>query len=264
MKKTLLILGLMVFGFFAYAQDAPDYLMYETMLMTPKPGHGAKLEKALKAHNDKFHSQPGYEVGIWSVVNGVNSGKYLWVMGPTTWTAQDSRPTGDDHNDDWSANVEPYIAEYGPIEYWKNDASLSYFPADFKLEKMRVWFADVNPFEGYRVNGFLKKIRATMASTDELDTPFGVYWNDQANSEGRDLALVWFFDKWSWMDEDGKFVMHYEKLHGTGSWVQAMDEWRDAIGGLDEELRVFVAGASSAPGVVSAPPAAETSAGSNE
>ena len=65
---------------------AQDYNLYETIYLTPLPGHGNELERALGQHNREFHSEaPHAQSGLkktprLSISDAHLIGRYLSAM----------------------------------------------------------------------------------------------------------------------------------------------------------------------------------------
>ncbi|MDX1478680.1 MAG: hypothetical protein R3301_13300 [Saprospiraceae bacterium] len=230
--------ALLLIPFLINAQDDAPTLVFQNVVLTPKVDKIAEFESALAAHNKRFHATDAHGCRVYNINSGPDIGKYIWTLGPTQWAALDSRPGEGAHDDDW-ANVMKHCEPAAHGSYWSFDASLSHFPADFNLSKLRVMYVDLKRNSGEEVAYLLGKIRATYAEhlTDE---PYGIYWNQTSSTrEGRDMAVIWFFDKWAWMGEDSEFEKKFEMVHGEGSWDRWLDDWIDATEGTELEFWVF-------------------------
>ena len=240
MKKSLVFLFAVLISWTLMGQEN-SYTMFETIYMTPKSGAMEDLKTNLGKHNKAFHADLPFRTSIYTIINGKNMGKILWVMGPTTYTQHDNRPSGGDHDEDWN-NVSPYLdTESDGIgsEYWRMDEDLSHFPGSFQLAKQRVWIIDLKNGESSRFVEIMKKIKKVLVETEDPDA-MGIYWNTLGGmGNDRDVGIVWFFDKWSWLDERSNFSKKYEEEHGAGTWRYFLDEWENCVGGFDVELRVF-------------------------
>ena len=121
------------------AQDAPDYAMFETILLKVKSDKSEEFNAAMSHHNQTYHNAVPYRAPCWYIINGKKAGKIWWSMGPTTWTDLDGRPSEDGHDDDWVQNISPLLDYEGMVEYWKRDDDVSHWPsADLLLSKMRL------------------------------------------------------------------------------------------------------------------------------
>jgi hypothetical protein len=248
--RNLLFIFLLT-PFCLFAQDT-GYAMYETMYMTSKAENAKQLDDNLAAHNKKYHAEDPYQAGVFYVVNGPHEGSYFWVMGPTTWTALDDRPSDGGHDDDWADNVAPLCESQSLVEYWKLDQKLSRFPGEFKLTKQLVWYFDIASGKGSKATELLGKVNKVNAKHYPDDT-YGVYRNQFANNTGRDIAMVWFFENYAWMDDDSNFGKKFEEEFGSGSWSYFLTEWREATEGRVDELREFVPELSTMSETVEAP-----------
>ncbi|MCB0663114.1 MAG: hypothetical protein KDC24_10265, partial [Saprospiraceae bacterium] len=111
-----LIIALLVLPVFLFGQNN-DPNMYEALTITVKRGMEDKFEAAVKAHNQKFHTDSLYQASLGYNESGPNGGTYTWIMGPTNWGAMDDRPGKGAHDEDWK-NVDQYVESYSSPSYW--------------------------------------------------------------------------------------------------------------------------------------------------
>lgn len=236
MKHTILTLLIsLIFVGFAGAQGT--YTMFETNYITPKEGMGNALHDGLIAHNKKFHAAAPYEAWVSFVAVGKNEGDFVWGMGPTTFTALDSRPDDAAHNQDWAVNVLPFVEKSSNTEYWKKKEELSYTPAgeaDLKLQHIRFWSIKPGKYEDFM--GVLKNV-VEVFKTNKYPDSWGIYVNQFETNNGRDVAAVSNIANWASFDTDDTWVADYEKLYGKGSWKTAMATLYDSTDKFSEEVR---------------------------
>ncbi|HLF64846.1 MAG TPA: hypothetical protein VI603_13875 [Saprospiraceae bacterium] len=233
MKHLLFILILCPLSL--WAQET-EYLIFENNMITPVPGRVLQFEAVVGAHNKKYHGPGAYGVRVYSIVSGRNSGKYIWAMGPTHWSALDMRPDDPTHNFDWTGNVVPNLLSESNTTYWRFHADKSQFPQDFDVKRLMIWQVNISE-DGYdKTMAIMDKVHKVYVDKFPMDS-YGVYTNELAStSEGNDLAIVWFFDKWSWMSEDNEFNKKYDEVHGAGSFEKMLVEWTAATEGVDREI----------------------------
>lgn len=234
MKNRIKILVLLFcLPLFTFAQeeegDAPDYFMVELNYMKAKPGMESKFVAAVKKHNAKYHPDGPYNSNLDYIRTGQDAGWYVWSMGTLTYSDLDGAPGSGEHQDDWAKSVAPYVLEYGPIEMWKLNTDLSVSDGDSEpLES--VWILEIEDGEYYRFKAFMEKIHKIFeAKEDEMHV-----WTRQHNQDnGRDVAIVWPFDKWSDLDKEEEWTMKeaYDEEYGSGSWENALEEWEDFVKG---------------------------------
>jgi len=211
----------------------------ETMYILPKQGMADQFEAAIKAHDTKFHPDGPYVAALRRVDYGEKAGWYVWIMGPTTYASIDSRPDKGAHDDDWSKNVEPTIAEYGATNLWETDAENS-FGRDIMLKSGHydTWAVDVKRGEMTRFNEIIGKVKKTYESMG--DRAFLVYRNPIHTANGADVAILTSYTSMADWSADWKVKEAYEKLNGGGSWQKMLDTWNEVIVDYNEELRSFV------------------------
>ncbi len=221
------------------SQENKEYAVFENGLITANPTKIKQFEAGIAAHNKKYHAQGIYGARMYSISNGPNVGKYIWAMGPLPWSAFDNRPALKGHDDDWNSNVAPYMLADGDQTYWKFEADLSNFPNDFKVNKLLVDMYDIKRFQNGKVKKLLKKVEKVMKSKYP-ETTYGMYMNElPSTKDGRDLAMVWFFEKSAWMGNDPKFAKNYEEVHGDGSFTHFLDDWLEVTNGSESEIWVY-------------------------
>ena len=230
-KKTISLITMfaMVLSFVSTlnAQDDKSYAMWESIMLTPDNSNVKTLSDNMRAHNAKYHAGGPYDATVYNITTGPNSGKIIWMMGPMMFKHNDTRPSEDGHDEDWSGNVMPYIKKMHTIEYWKQDDKLSNtsmldgnndtYPLQF------VRYHEIEKGEGASSGVFLGMVSATIKAM-EGDNPWGVYWNEFRQGDlGRHVATVGFMKNWAEMDDDNNFKATFEKVHGKDKWQAFLD-----------------------------------------
>jgi hypothetical protein len=233
---TMLLLPLM-----ALSQNSTEYGVFENALLTPNPSQVIQFEKGIAAHNKKYHGEGPYAGRVYWISNGPKTGSYVWVMGPFPWSALDNRPAQKEgHDADWNANVAPYTtADSGAQSYWRTHNELSRFPKDFTIKNMEVDYWDIKRGKYEEAMKLVEKINRVYTEKSPDDT-FGIYTNEfSSTKEGRDLAVISFFDKSAWLGQDRGFVQKYEVVHGKGSWATFLNDWMFVTDGGETEIWIF-------------------------
>ena len=231
---TMLLIPLLVLS-----QSATDYPVLENGMITANPTKINEFEKGIAAHNKMDHASGVYGARVYWISNGTNVGKYMWVMGPLTWSAMDTRPAKEGHDEDWNTNVLPFTMAEGDQTYWKFHPALSNFPKDFDLKYLRVMMIDMTRFQEEQFMGLLGKVSKVMKDKYP-DDPYGMYTNEMpSEKDGRDFAFVDFFDKMAFMGEEDTFPKSYESVHGEGSWDTFMAIMKESTNGIEREIWVY-------------------------
>ncbi len=239
MKKKSLILGLILLcTLVAFGQEKEEKktIVVESVYILPKRGMSDKFEKAIKAHNDKFHPEGDHVAGLRIVDYGEKAGWYVWIMGPTTYAALDSRPTKQNgHDEDWDKNIEPLVEKYGAVNLWNFNEKLSFGMDLVKNAKhYEAWAFDIKRGQYYRFKAIAEKL---MKTSESLGVAFLVFNNPLHTPGGADVGLVWNFDSYDSWSQDIGFMNAYEKLYGKGTWQNMIDEWFDIMVDYNAELR---------------------------
>jgi hypothetical protein len=238
--RKIVLTGAMFIATVMMVIGQSDYKMMELVYLKPIPG--TDLDEAVKAiadHNKKYHAEEPFKATVWSNLTGSMVGTWVWVMYPGTFTDYDGRPGGKDHDGDWDKAVLPYFTLVAN-EYWKEDDKLSYYPEERKDgDKVVFTVFDIKPGESYRFKALLKKVHEVYKEK-AYDRNFSVYYNQFENKCGRDVAIEVMFDKWAFLDEDHSMKNDFEEVHGEGSWMMAIEEYRDVVVSAEDELSVLM------------------------
>lgn len=221
MKKNSLFLGALIFIYVSISAQS-DYNQYEVLYVKPKLDKMDLFKKGIAAHNKKYHSKAPYKASVSSIITGPNSGEYVWVMGPTTWTQLDGAPGEGEHMMDWEKNVNPYCESLGEEMFWRGEKDIYYSPegANFKKSSMRASY--VKPGQMPRFLDQMKKI-AEMFKQKKYNASFSVAVRQGASTQVNAVSFI-NFDKWAWMDRPDTWVKDFDEVHGQGAWNRFLEE----------------------------------------
>jgi hypothetical protein len=210
------------------------------MYIMPKQGMEEKFEAAVKAHNTKFHPEGQYKAGLRKVDYGDKAGWYVWVFGPTSYAALDTRPTKEGgHSADWSTTIDPLVETYGETRLWEYNEDLSYGNEMLKSAKYyEAWSVKIKRGEYYRFKALSEKLKKAYESLGT--SSFIVYNNVIHTANGPDVAIIWSFNSWDEWSKDPGAKAAYEKLFSAGSWQNMLDEWMAVSESYDAEIRSFI------------------------
>ena len=241
MKKYIMfVLASMLIGTAANSQSENEpKSLYETMYMIPKPGMNKQFEDGVAAHNKDFHAaDKDNRAMLRRVEYGNKAGWYVWVMNGT-YSSLDDRPNDEAHSKDWEEKVGEYVDEYGTTDLWSLNKELSYGMDQFRNQKRyETWAIYLKPWESYRFNDALKKLQKAFEKMGNRSML--VFESEVSRKGGADVGLLWGYDKFADLERDSKLVDTYEEIHGKGSWISFLDEWKDVVEDIDMEHRVKV------------------------
>jgi len=240
-KRIMLLSAFLFFAFIAFGQEKEEKktTVVESVYILPKRGMADEFEKAIKSHNEKFHPEGDHVAGLRRVDYGLKAGWYVWIMGPTTYAALDSRPTKENgHEEDWNKNIDPLVEKYGAVSLWNFNEKLS-FGKDLVMNSKHyeAWAVDLKRGQYYRFKAIAKKL---MKTSENLGVAFLVFNNPLHTPKSADIGLVWNFDSYEAWSQDIGFMKEFEKLYGKGSWQNMLDEWYDILVDYNAELRTIV------------------------
>jgi len=231
---SIMLIGVLLITNTGISQEKKSYQMVELTYMMPKIGMEKAFVKAVKEHNQKFHSQDPYKASLDRIATGHYTGWYVWVMGPTMFNQLDARPSKGAHNDDWDKNVSPTVKKYGMVEYWKQNTKLSFKANDNAPAIENIWFIKVKDGSYYRFKDIIKKFKDAF---EKKGDNFFIYDNQFRQDDGRDVAIVWTMNSWADMDDDdGGIKKYYEEVNGEGSWINAIKEWEAVTKSIKSEI----------------------------
>ena len=203
------------------------YAMFSTEQIRAVKGKEKEFETAVKAHNEKYHKEGTHQAWLRKILTGPKAGTYVWISGPKMFSDFETRPGEGAHADDWSNNVDPYVKHYGTVEFWKNNEKLSFTAPDSEGNKLsQVWYIAIEKGAGKKFSDALAK--AVAVSTKIGTDSFHTYYTSFKGGDGRDVALVFPFGKWSDLDIDDPFMDNFVELQGEGSWEIFLDDWNSS------------------------------------
>tara|TARA_R100000306_G_scaffold8401_2_gene11730 strand:- start:436 stop:1209 length:774 start_codon:yes stop_codon:yes gene_type:complete len=250
-----LLFTLLLLPFLALSQNSTEYAVFENDVLMPNPTQISQFERGITAHNKKYHGEGPHGVRVYWISNGPRTGRYVWVMGPFPWSSMDHGPAQKEgHDADWRDNVSPYLMPGSGFEssYWKFNADMSRFPKDFTIKNMAVDMWDIKRGKYKEAMALVKKVHDVYAAKSPNET-FGIYTNEfPSTKEGKDLAVISFFDKSAWLGEDHSIAKKYDEMNGTGSWDQFLKDWMDVTNGGETEIWMYVPELSGISGDVKA------------
>jgi len=223
MKKMFLMA--MVFAMACSACFAQtDYQMWEVIYIKPKLDKVDLFRKALAAHNKKYHSTGANKVGVSSIITGPNSGEYVWVMGPTTWTKLDGAPGEGEHNIDWEKNINPNCESIGELMYWRGVKEVSYqSPGSDAFKKSRMRASYVYPGKMDRFIDLMKQV-AEVYKQKKYPNSFAMATRQGLAAAPKPNVVTFVgFDKWAYWEND-TFVKDFADVHGAGSYERFLEE----------------------------------------
>ena len=177
---------------------------------------------------------------MFSILNGPRSGDILFAMGSCTFTQMDDRPSSKAHNKDWNAVLAHTEGGAKNIEYWMLNDELSTAPmtsADSTKTLCKVRYFEVSDNSDFRdMQAKFKKTLETMGSK----TPRFFYRNRFQNKEGRDWALVTWYDSWADLDAGSwdAWKKAFIKLYGEDEWKKIDDTYDEIVLSREDEMRM--------------------------
>jgi hypothetical protein len=243
MKKftiTAIVALMLTAGAIAQTMSDKPATVVETMYLLPKRGMDDKMEAAIKAHDMKFHPEGQYQAGLRKVEYGDKAGWYVWVFGPTNYSAIDTRPKKEGgHDTDWSTNVDPLIDQYGATSLWEFNSDLSYgYDKLNKSNYYEIWAVKLKRGQRYRFKALAEKLKKTYETMGT--SAFLIFDNSMHTTDGADLSIVWSFNTYAEWGKDSGTKAAFEKIYGDGSWQHMLDEWMDILNDYSSEIRSIV------------------------
>ena len=234
MKKSICLIALLVTAVsFTIAQDTN--VIFETAYLDAKMDQLEDLRKNIKNHNQTFHGPGPYAANVWRVMTGERSGQMLITMGPFTFADLDNRPGVGDHNDDWIGKVLPLVHSIHDGYYWKMMTDYSYAPSEnYQGKLMQVRTLDIKRGKMQDFMDMMTLINKVYQEK-QLGHSFGVFDNVVVD-QNRDVAVVWQYDNYAYMDRQSEFGKNYDEVHGDNSWWRFNEAMREIVVSTNDEL----------------------------
>ena len=234
LMTSLLIVTLLMTSI-SISQEKKTYQMVNLQYIMPKVGMEKAFVKAVTDHNNLYHKEGPYQASLDNILTGEEAGWYVWLMGPNTFSDIDGSPGEGPHADHWAKNVAPTIQKYGRSEFWKYNEKLSYNNQKGSAKFETIWILDLKRGDYYRFKALMLKIKE--AHEKKADGSILIYENQFNGNDGREIAIVWPFNKWAELDIDnGGIKKVYEEINGEGSWQNAMDEWTEITESINSHV----------------------------
>lgn len=120
MRKLILVL--IALPFFSFAQEKN---VVSASRYFPKQDKVAAFEKALAAHDQKYHTGT-WKWRVFTIESGPDAGGYHVTEGPMSWDDLDTRgDLGKAHQADYQMNIAPLLTDRGSSSYSTYRADLS-------------------------------------------------------------------------------------------------------------------------------------------
>lgn len=227
MKKPI-ITTFVLLAFVAVTSLYGQNVVYETIYLKPKTDKLKEFGEAVKAHNEKYHGEGAYSAGAWQVISGPHSGMMFWVMGPFTFADLDNRPSEGGHDDDWMGNVMPHTHGMTDGYYWRQWNDYGYMPSEnFSGKIMRALNWKVKPGKREELRHAMSAIQKVY-DANSMGHSMAIFSNWTSDGE-IDVAIVWQYENWAYLDEDLEFSKKYEEVHGDNSWNTFQEAMRDYV-----------------------------------
>ena len=212
MKKLLLFIAIAIcLPFLITAQSSDDYVMFQTIKLTPKSGQSTKVMEGLKEHNDTYHTEGHTAVSVWQINSGEDAGSLSWIMGPLKWSDLD-KADDPEHIPHWMEKVDPYV-EMGEWQYWRLEDDMSYAPEGFQPKVHFVRFFTIEARKRDEAKELFKTF-FKIYRENNFDMGLHVFSNEVPGEDEPQWAILWAYDNYASMDKNRKFWDLYEKSEG--------------------------------------------------
>ncbi|WP_143099959.1 hypothetical protein [Robiginitalea myxolifaciens] len=221
MKKLFAML--LLIPVLAAGQEMQEYPLFTNIMLTPNPAHISQLEAGLKEHNEKFHKDGPTGARVYWIMNGVNSGKYVWTMGPHFWSTMDEMDMGPEHMNHWNSAVIAHTEGTAVTHSWRYNPQWSNFSRDFNVKYLNVFIIDMKRFENELFMSVLERVRKVYAEKYP-DQIYGMYFNVMPGDDGMDFAWIDFIDSMKMMNQGDEFPGYFEEVHGEGTFPAFLED----------------------------------------
>lgn len=239
-----------IIAILSFSLSGQNYIMFTTVTMDPNPSKIKDLRLGLTEFKAKFHKDnTPYQATIYRIINGPNSGKFVWLEGPQKYADFDHySDLGEGYWGQWETKIEVNCASMGKIEYWKQWSQYSRSSQNpGSLVVVKYLNVNTKDKQGFRINGLFEKMSKAIKSVDG-DFSWGVYSNElEQGSYGRHFAIVTDYKSFQDMDDNinefgqrSRIRQAFNKIYGEGSHQRFLDEWRDVFSNSYDEIQMVM------------------------
>jgi hypothetical protein len=243
-RLTLTLAAVLVIAVLSFAQES--YTMYKVVYMKPDLTKLEKLGDAVKEHNKEYHNEAPNAGHIWLVNSGPKTGHWLYVVGPITYTEMDGIELGEDHLEHWIGDVLPNVKDISDGSFWRMSDKLTYEGTTGFTGKEVLTFFKIKKFEEYRFKAMVAKVKEVYEAK-EYPNFFQVYYSDFSRKCGYNTMIAGGFENWAFFDNKPNFKADYEEVHGEGSFMELLEEYREVVENEFDEIITYVPELSADP-----------------
>ena len=226
MKKLTCIILMMLFPLLGFTQEAkkeaPKKGTLSSYRVSAKDGHNTALKAAITAHAQKFHTG-NWKWRVSEVLTGPDSGAYLIVEGPNSWTDLEGRgDLGPEHMKDYETNITPHVEKTSPEVYatYQEDVSTVVAGA-FSPNKTLIRRVYPKPGCGPQVYEALKTWKKVW---EKRGSNVGV-WSTFYSGEPSYLIVNRLKNGWKDLDEDIISIRKAaDEVGGPGTYDKMLEE----------------------------------------
>ncbi|MDX1672063.1 MAG: hypothetical protein R3211_06955 [Balneolaceae bacterium] len=240
MRRFTAILLILVFiassGVFAQESESAENQIFFVQWLKPHNDKIQAFEKAVKEHNQKFHTEDG--VAVFNEVTGKYHGHYEFAVGPYTWTEWENRDFSEAHDNHWISEVMPLVQHAAEPAAWKLLPKYQMNPMEKIAPKSLITVLTIKPGEYPRFMRALEEWHKANKAAEDFDGSYSVYAR-QYSGESQVAIISNLENGWSELDEDNNFRNRFEDKHGKMAWDLWLDDVVDAIKSEDVVSRIL-------------------------
>lgn len=232
MKRLFFVL--LALPFFSFAQEKN---VVSASRYFPKQDKVAAFEKALAAHDQKYHTGT-WKWRVFTIESGPDAGGYHVTEGPTSWDDLDTRgDLGKAHQADYQMNIAPLLTDRGSSLYSTYRADLSSVALTDYSNKIAINHIFPKPGYGGDVEDEIKKLKKMW---DASGQSVAVY--ESSSSGPQQFVLVTRYKqglKERNMNFRKPMKERYMQANGENSWDDFVKFQRNAVDHSWSELLFY-------------------------
>jgi hypothetical protein len=220
-KLTGFVLALLL-PIVALAQDAKPSAIVSTYRVWVKDGHTDAFKKAIAEHAKKYHTGK-WKWRVNEVLTGPDTGAYMIVEGPNTWTDNEDRgDLGKEHNKHYDKALTPHIEKSSAQMYAKYEAEMSTTPA-------ANWSNKVLLTHHFPKGGRIEALSNTYKLYKPVWEKLGwnvVAWSSVASGAPQITLARRLKSGFKDFDVDGpSFKKTFDEIHGAGTYDKTQEDY---------------------------------------
>lgn len=244
MKRLTILGALIVLTSSIFAQPSDNLIVVNRVEV--KMDKKLEWEKAMTAFVKNHY--PNMKFRVWEVITGNSTGKYVIIMGPTSYKAIDMPNASPKGEAAMRADLQALraLCNAQSVNHWRVVNGLTDDNPDRKLKYQIASYSEIEMGTWGAVSDFQKKLREARKKAGSMDD-IGILRPSHSGAGNAYLYIRWI-ENLEELDESngfGEVAEAYDDMFGNNSWYKDWNEYMDNVKSNHRELRILRSDLSS-------------------